>query len=191
MRKFIIGLLAATLIAPSAVNAATVLLLDLTVLNRITITATGEASDATATGSAIIGFYLDGALSGADVTLGDVLIEGGDLTSAENTPNGTPNLFMGFGGDTGLNVFDYTDDGSSDFVAGNQAFSGFATWAVTPDAYAAALAGATSGLVYFPADDISDLSGATVIGEWRRIPVPAAVWLMLSALGGLGFLRRR
>ena len=59
------------------------------------------------------------------------------------------------------------------------------------DLDAAALAGGLAGTVYFPADDITDIPGATVIGEWARVPVPAAVWLMISALGGLGFLRRR
>lgn len=191
MKRYVWVLMAALFIAPAAVNAA-LLTVDLSTTNQITITATGEVSDATVSGSDGIGVYLDGFFSAFDVSVGDILV-GGDLTSAQNTSDGSPDLFSFSTDPTGLNIFSYTDDLSSDFVAGSLAFAGSATWTVSAEAYAAALGGAASGLIYFPADDLTDLGSATVIGEWQKtvVPVPAAVWLFGSALAGLGFFRSR
>ncbi len=193
MIKRLLVLLTATAVFSMSANAATILSVDLSVLNQVTISTTSGTSSVTASGFDSTGFLLasifDGVFAG---TLGDTLISG-DLTSAENTSDGTPDLFV-FSGNAGLNVWSYTDDATGEFVAGSLAFSGSATWDISADSYASLLAGALSGDVYFPADDDGDLATAMVIGQWERatpVPVPAAVWLMMSALGGLGLMRRR
>ncbi len=193
MNKLICILLAAAFIAPASVSAATLLAIDLNTPNQIIITATDGLSSGTRSGSDGIGFYLDGFFGISPPTLGDVLSTG-NLTSALNTSDGTPKLFN-FSSDTGLNVFSYTNIATSDFVKDSIAFSGSATWTVSAGAYSAALAGPSSGVIYFPADDVTDLNGATVLGEWARttvVPLPAAVWLFGTALIGLvGFGNRR
>ena len=52
------------------------------------------------------------------------------------------------------------------------------------------LAGNTSGNIYFPADDASDLSTAMILGSYRVIPAPGAATLLGIGLG-LGAVRRR
>lgn len=194
--RFIATLAVIASVAAPAVHAATVLLVDLRVENQITLTATSGTSSITASGSDTTGFYLD-SIFGApfDASIDDALVSG-DLTSAENTADGSPLLFTSTAGDggDGLNVFSYTGDPTGDFVADSLAFSGSATWDIDGDAYAALLGGAMGGDVYFPADDENDLAGAFVVGQWERaavIPVPAAFWLLGSALFGLRLLGPR
>ena len=194
VKKFAFILLAAALVAPVSVRAATLLVVDLDTPNQITIAATDGLSAATVSGPDVIGFYMD-QFYPADPLVnpsGSPVV--GDLTSAQNTSNGFQNLWNSTG--FGLNVWAYTDDPTSDFVAGLIAFSGSATWTLDPGDYAAMLGGPASGLIYFPADDDFDLSNATVLGEWEKtsstvIPLPAAFPLLLAALGGLGFVARR
>ncbi len=117
----------------------------------------------------------------------------GDLTSFLNTSDGTPCLFRGtFGGvDPGLSIFSYTDDDSSDFTAGVQAFSGSATWLVPDnDEFADLLAGNTSGDIYIPADTLDDISGLAPIGTWVVVPEPTTCALLAIAIVGLVGLRR-
>lgn len=194
MKKRFMVLFAALTVFSMSANAATVLTVDLTVLNQITISATSGTSSVTASGTDATGFFLASIFDGAfPDPISDTLISG-DLTSAQNTSDGSPLLFTSFSGSEGLNVFSYTDDATSDFIAGSVAFSGSATWTIDAAAYSSLLAGPASGDVYFPADTDDDLPGAMVIGQWERatpIPVPAAVWLFGSALFGLGALSRR
>ncbi len=95
-------------------------------------------------------------------------------------------------------MFSYTDDPTSDFVAGTQAFSGSGTWSLDAASYADMLAGNTSGDVWAFADGDDDIpSGggtAVLIGQYRvRAAVPEPTSLALFALGtvGLAFRRRR
>ena len=174
----------------TAANAADLLIVDLTVPNEITITATAAASAVTATGSDGIGVYLDG-FYGADrtSTISDILVSG-DLRSFLNPGNNNPNLFTAFNNDDpGLNIFAWSPDTSVSFTAGTQAFIGSATWTVPAADYADLLTANMSGDIYFPADDDGDLATAQVIGQWRLIPAPSAMALL--GLGGLAAARRR
>lgn len=189
MKKRLLLLLTALTVFSVSANAAVVLTVDLTVLNQITITATDGASSVTTSGSDTTGVYLTSIFDSPFPTgIIDTLISG-DLTSAANGSDGTPAIFTsGFTPGDGLNIWSYTDDPTSDFIAGEIAFSGSATWEIGADAYASLLAGPAGGDVYAFADDDGDLAGAMIIGEWERatpIPVPAAVWLLGSALLGL------
>ena len=117
----------------------------------------------------------------------------GDLTSAANTSDGDPNLFSSEG--VGLNVFSYTGDISSIFTIGEIAFSGSATWTVTEFVYTQALAGASTGSIFFAADTTDDLPGASLIGEWALVDnvqnVSAPASLLFLSMGLLAIAVRR
>lgn len=180
--KFLSSLAGVTLFINPA-SAAILLQVDLSVDNTITITSTTEASLETVSGGVFTGVYLDGFYGPSPITAspGATLISG-DLTTFLNPSNNSPALFRLGGDDPGLNIFAFSSDGTVDFVAGTQAFTGEATWTLTPESYAAMLNGSTSGDLYFPADDVSDLGSATLIGEWvvnsESISVPESSNLM-------------
>ncbi len=166
-----------------------VLIVDVSVPDQVTITATGGLSAVDASGSDSTGFYLDGIFGPGTSSLG--ASGGGDLTSANNLSDNSPVLFRGFGGDSGLNVYSYTDDPSSTFTAGATAFSGSGTWTISSGAYAELLAGATSGNVYFPADTSDDIAGANLIGEYIVIPEPTSLALLGMGVSIVLVRRRR
>lgn len=195
MRTLIVSAALAATFA-SAGHAVPVLTLDLETTNQVTITATPGASAATASGSDSMGFYLADAFATGGGTMSfDSSLQSGNLTSAENTSDNTPNLTH-FRGSLGLNVWSYTGDSQGSFVQGNQAFSGSATWTIDAASYNDLLAGPVSGSVYFPADSDDDIPDAALIGEWTRtdatvIPLPASAWMLIAAVFGLGGLRAR
>lgn len=171
-------------------NANLVLQADLSVENTITLIATSGTSLATVSGSDGIGVYLADFFE-LDLSLVDTLITG-NLTSASNTSDNTPNLFNS--SDTGLNVWSFTDDAEMSFTAGLLAFSGQASWTVDATAYVNALNGAQSGNVYAPADDDGDIAGASLIGTWEVIgatDVPEPSALAILGLGLMGLASRR
>lgn len=75
------------------------------------------------------------------------------------------------------------------FTAGSLAFVGSATWSLDANEYADMLAGSMSGNVYFPADTVDDIAGATAIGACLVVPTPGAIALL--GLAGLARSRRR
>ena len=179
-------------VAAVAATASADLLIsvDLTVANQVTISATDGLSAATASGSDVTGIYLNGFYNGAGSALLDTYLSG-DFSNAENpTSDGSPALFRaGAGSDTGLNVFSWSTASTVTFTAGELAFIGSATFELDAASYADMLAGNTSGDLYFPADDISDVAGAVVLGTWNVVPAPSAMALL--GLGGLVTTRRR
>ena len=114
---------------PSSAHAQVdeVLIVDLSVPDEVTISATDGISAATVSGSDTTGFYLDAIYNGGS-GITDSLVSG-DLTSANNTSDGSPLLFRLLD-DPGLNVFSYTDDPDSTFTSGSLAFTGSATWTI-------------------------------------------------------------
>lgn len=170
-------------------SADDLLIVDLTVTNQVTITATAGLSAVSASGSDGVGVYFENFYGVAGGALNEVLVSG-DLTNAENPSGLSPNLFRGGGGaDPGLNFFNWSSDSTVTFTAGALAFVGTATWTLEPDDYTDMLAGSASGNLYFPADDLNDLPQARVIGTYSVIPAPAT--LCLLAAGGLAAVRRR
>jgi hypothetical protein len=173
----------------SGAHADDLLLVDLTVVNQITITATAGLSAVTVTGSDGIGVYLENFYSGPRATgVTDTLVFA-DLTNVGAPSNGAANLFTSGLTDPGLNIFSWTADATVTFTAGTQAFQGSATWNLAADDYAEMLAGNTSGNLYFPADGLSDLPNAQILGTYRVIPTPGAAALL--GLGGIASIRRR
>ncbi len=172
-------------------QADDLLLIDLSVPNQITITATAGLSAITTSGSDTTGIYMENFYSAAGGALSTSSTGAGDLTNAENPSDGSPALFRAGGGtDTGLNVWSFSSDTTVTFTAGSLAFTGSGTWALDAPEYADMLAGNTSGNIYFPADDASDLSTAMILGSYRVIPAPGAATLLGIGLG-LGAVRRR
>lgn len=171
-------------------SADVVLIVDLSVVNQVTITATAGLSGASATGGTSTGVYLQNFFNGGGVT-GYGSTTGGSLHSFLGSANDTtPALFRGSaaGGDPGLNIWSF--ESTATFTAGTQAFSGTATWTLNATQYANMLAGNTSGNVYFPADTFDDVTPNTaLIGTYSVIPTPGAAAML--GLGGLMVTRRR
>jgi hypothetical protein len=166
------------------------LIIDLSVPNQITITATAGLSAVDASGSDTTGVYMENFYSAAGGALSTSSTGAGDLTNAQNPSDGSPALFRaGSGTDTGLNVWSFSSDSTVTFTAGSLAFVGSGTWALDAPEYADMLAGNTSGNLYFPADSNDDLPGAVLLGTWRVIPAPGAATLF--GLGLIGAARRR
>ncbi len=172
-------------------QADLVLSVDLSVVNQVTILSVPGASANTVSGSDVTGFYLDNFYNGPTPAIaGDALVTG-NLTSFLNGSDTSPDLYH-IANDPGMNVWSYTNDITSDFVAGTQAFSGSATWNVTPIDYANMLAGNLFGEVFFPADDVTDVAGgiAPFIGTWV-VKVPEPTSLALVCLGAIPMIGRR
>ncbi len=171
----------------SVASAEVLLEIDLTDPGFITITATNGLSAGSVAGSDGIGFLMASFYNDASFGAGDTLVSG-DLTSAENTSDGTPDLWS-YSTSFGLNVYSYTDDPDSTFTAGSVAFSGAATWAISAPEFAAMLAGNAGGDIYAIADSDAGIAGAALLGQWRVIPAPSSVALL--GLGGIVAGRRR
>lgn len=192
-RLLSIGCTAATFVISTTTHAGindVLLEVDLSVENQVTITATGGISAATVSGSDTTGFYLEAIRATGVGTLTETLV-GGDLTSFLNTSDFGADLYSV---DAGLNVWSYTGDPTSDFIAGTQAFSGSATWDIDAVSYADLLAGNTSGNIWAIADTFDDIpaggGNASLIGQYVVIPAPGAL-AMLAIAGVAGTRRRR
>lgn len=165
------------------------LLVDLSVPNEITITGTDGLSAATASGGDFTGIYLDNLYGGAGDALGTAPMPG-DFTSDQDVTDTSASLFRaGSGADPGLNIFSFVDGGTINFVAGERAFSGSASWSLDANEYDDLVAGNAAGDIFFPADDAGDVAGATVLGTYRVIPTPGA--LAVFGLAGTAVMRRR
>jgi len=189
MCKTGIGVVAAFAMAAGTAQADDLLIIDLTVANEITITATDGLSAVTASGSDGIGIYLENFYGGSGDALSAPLASG-DFTNAENPADGSPALFRGGGGsDPGLNIWSFSSDGTVTFTEGSLAFVGSATWSLDANEYADMLAGSMSGNIYFPADTVDDIAGASLLGTYTVVPAPGVVALL--GLAGLARSRRR
>jgi len=184
----IAGLAVATVAA--AASADVLVSIDLSVVNQVTINATGGLSAVSASGSDTTGIYLNEFYAGAGNALAGSLVSG-DFTNAQNPSDGTPSIFRAGGGtDTGLNFWSFSSDTTVTFTAGSLAFVGSATFDISADMYSDMLAGNTSGDLYFPADDASDIAaGAVNLGTWNVVPAPGAMALL--GMGGMVATRRR
>ena len=148
------------------------LVIDLTTENQVTITATSEVSAATISGGTTTGFYFEGLLADAGVqAVGTTTYVGTPTLTAASVPtDNSPSLFRGdSNADPGMNIWGYSSTSTTTFTSGSQAFSGDATWSISPELYAALLTAPEGGNVYFPADDAADISTATLLGTYRVI----------------------
>ena len=195
MQRKLASFLAICLMAFASTASADVLLLvDLNTPDQITITATSGLSDVSASGSSFTGVYLEDFFSGDRNSGLTTTLVSGDLTNAENPSDGTPSLFAQSGdlSDPGLNIWGFSLDGTVGFTAGSLAFTGTGTWTVDSADFADMVAGNSFGDIYFPADTVDDLTGASVLGQWQLVAVPEpASALALLGLGGLVIARRR
>jgi hypothetical protein len=145
------------------------LIVDLSTPNQVTITAGSGTSQATVSGGTTTGWLFENFFSNAGTqAIGTATIVGtATLTAASVPPDGSPSLFRSGDTDAGLNIWSYSASGTTTFTTGQVAFAGTATWSITPGLYAAMLTAPTSGNVYFPADDTTDLgAGAQLLGTY-------------------------
>ena len=189
-RSFALGLsVAAVAFTASGALADDLLTLDLSVANQVTITATAGLSAATASGSDNVGAYMQGFFTGLGGVFSIPDVGTSTFTSVGAPASGNSLIYRYDISDMGLNIYDWSPSPTVSLTAGTQAFTGTAVYSLTPTQYAQFLAGNTSGNLYFPADDASDLSTAALIGTWRVVPTPGAAALL--GLGGLAVSRRR
>lgn len=157
-----------TTIAPPSL-----LTVDLSVANQITLTAATGLSTGTRSGATFDGFYLKDLFSNAGTVT--VPVNPGysgtpTFTAASVPTNNVPKMFRNGGTDLGLNVYGYSATATSTFTTGVQAFTGSVTWTVTAAVYNAALtAPDAGGDVYFPADSSGMLGTATLIGKYTVV----------------------
>ncbi len=192
-RKLALFLATCAMAFASTANADVLILVDLSVTDQVTFTATDGLSAITTSGSSGTGIYLEDFYNNdLNSVVSDTLITG-DLTNAENPSDGSPAIWTsGTLTDRGLNMFSWSTDGTVSFTAGSLAFTGSATWTVDSADYADMLAGNTFGDLWFPADTVDDLTGAGILGQWQVVSVPEpASALALLGLGGLVIARRR
>lgn len=194
--------MAATLFAlltaiPVTAQAATLLSVDLSVANQVTINAEPGFASANQTGSDGVGIYLPNFFDTPSFgfNIGDDA--GGNFASANQTSDNSARLFRATG-DTGLNIYSFVNGGTVSFTAGTTAFTGSATWTLTPGLYSEFVTAPGAGSLFFPADDASDITGLSPVGEFATsnavpapVPVPASVLLLGSVLMGLGLFGRR
>jgi len=147
------------------------LIIDLTTENQVTITATSGVSAGTVSGSTTTGFYFEDVFASAGTQeIGTTTYVGTPTLTAASVPtDNTPNLFRSVNTDPGLNIWSYSATTPTTFTTGEQAFTGDATWDISPELYNALLTAPASGNVYFPADDVSDLATATLLGTYSVI----------------------
>lgn len=167
-------------------QADDLLLIDLSVNNQLTITATSGLASANAAGSSFTGVLLAGFYNNVNASASTLSVTG-NLTAAGTTSDGSPSLFHS-SGNAGLNIWSFTNNSFS-FTAGQLAFTGSATWTLSAAVYADMVGGNHSGNIYSPADTDDDIAGATLIGTYNVVPAPSAMALL--GLGGLACTRRR
>jgi hypothetical protein len=180
----------------SAAQGAVVLQLDLTTVNKVTISATSGLSLASVSGGDNQGVYLEDLLApaGSSFQINNNSDVGGSLVYSNATSDGTPRLY-GDATDPGINIFSM-DNGTpnpASFTSGVQAFKGSATWSLTAEQYAVFLQASTSGDVYAFASSEGDLDGGQVIGQYSVVgsaAVPEPTSMAIFGLGALGMAYR-
>jgi hypothetical protein len=180
----------------STAQAAVVLQLDLTTVNKVTISATSGLSLASVSGTDNQGVYLEDlfAPAGSSFQIDNDSDVGGSLVYSNATSDGTPRL-NSTATDPGLNIYSM-DNGTpnpASFTSGVQAFKGSATWSLTAEQYAVFLQASTSGDVYAFASSEGDLDGGQVIGQYSVVgsaAVPEPTSMAIFGLGALGMAYR-
>lgn len=186
-----LGTIVGLAIAASALTASADVLIevDLSVVNEMVITATEGNSAITASGSDFSGILLEGILNG-NGGVNFNFMDFSDFTAAQNITSGFPGLWQGGDGtDNGLNIFDISSGPTLDFSAGRRAFTGSIRMRLNSTFYNNLAAGNTSGNIYFPAENDSQIPGAEILGTYRVVPAPNS--LALLGLTGMIAGRRR
>jgi len=190
MNKF--ASVAGLAVAATAMTASADVLLevDLSVVGQITITATDGLSAGSASGLDGIGVLMADFYTGpATSPLFSSVVPGGDLSSASDATDHSPDIARN-GGGNGLNIWSFASDSQASFTAGSVAFTGSGAWNIVgADAYADMVAGNSSGDIFAFANTDDDISSSTNIGTWVVVPAPGS--LALIGLGGIAAGRRR
>ena len=167
-------------------HAATLLIVDVSDPGAVTVTATGEASEATGTVTAFTGFSFVDFFSGTPG--GQLSVDSGLLTVVGSGVSVT-SVFSD-GADDFLNLFT-VGGGEYVFTQGEQAFSGSVTFSLAGVPELLPEPGFVGRIVL--GDRLTtagiEIGSYLVVGE--PVPVPAAALLFPAGLLGLSRLRRR
>lgn len=164
---------------PLVAEPVNLLVVDLSVQDRVTVTATTGLSAGTVSGATFDGFYLKDFFSTAGTVT--VPVSPGysgtpTFTAASVATNNIPRMYRaGSGTDPGLNIYGYSGATTTTFTNGQLAFTGSVTWTVTTAVYNAMLTAPAAGDVYFVADSVGMLSTATLIGKYTVVKTNLAV----------------
>jgi hypothetical protein len=181
----------------SSARAGFILNIDLSTVNKVTISATTGVSlvSVSDNGSGVLlKDFFAASLNNFNLSSN----AGGSLVYFNSTSDGSPSIYKQNSSDPGLNIFSMDNNTpASSFTTGVQAFKGSATWNLSPTQYAAFLLAPTSGGdVYAFAYSQGSLGGAQVIGQYSvgsisAVPEPTSI--AIFGLGGLGmvYLARR
>lgn len=169
-------------LTPTITQADTLLLIDLSVDEQLTITATTGNSAITLSGSNLQGIYLQGIIGSEFASSGSgSSILNSTLTAAANQLGTAPRLHAPGPADYGLNINALSSDQTLEFTQSQQAFTGSATWDI-PSLYEDFAGGATTGNIYFPASNSTSLDDAAILGTYRVIPSPSTLTPLAALL---------
>ena len=187
MNKFatIASLVAATTAMTASADHLVLLIVDLSVVDSVTISATDGLAAASSISTTGVGLTLDRFFDAPDTFLNE--ISTGNLTTANQASDGSPALWS-YDYAVALNIYHFSV-GDSTTAAGYLAFTGSATWTLDSDVYMAMLNGNITGNIYMGTSNDEIFPGPTFIGTWNVIPAPSS--LALLGLGGIVAGRRR
>ena len=173
-------------------HAGVLIYLDLSVTNRLTLTATTETAIATTDpgGTTGTGIVLEGTgIVPSDLTGGASDTFGVYSTGAFSQVKTSRLLNNGV---NSLNLYDSSDDRATSITSGQQAFVGTTTINLDDATiYNNLLNGPSSGKIYAFADNsLTFATDGTYIGDWAKVPEPSTA-IAMGVLGVLGFAGNR
>ncbi len=189
-----------TLAPLATINAAVVLVVDVSDPSAVTFTAQDAASDVSSSlnrsfeGLTIENFFT----ASITVSANPPRPIAGDLTPSlgiqTNPYVGTGTFDYGnstnFGPGNDLSVFaDNTVENSQQFTAGQRAFNGQAIIDFSTEAAVLPSVGSTGDVI--TGFDPSNTGEGLVIGQWTVVPEPSSTLMLFAALIGFGSVRRR
>ena len=93
--------------------------------------------------------------------------EGNEFVPVLNSPDNNGPVLQAE--DQGLNLYSMAFGDNLEFTAGTPAFTGTSSYGVNPSVVSILQGGASTGNVYFPADNNGDFASASLIGTWCKI----------------------
>ena len=172
-------------------HAGVLIELDLSVTNKLTLTATTETAIATATGETLKGIVLQGTGNAVVESVGASDTFGFKSTGEINEINISNLLDSGV---FSINLYEAGVSVTTSITQGQQAFEGTTTITVNAQSYANLLNSPSSGKIYAFDDGSSTFAtNGTYVGDWAKastVPEPSTA-IAMGLLGIVGFAGNR